>query len=231
MELSNRLSRISDMIPHNKVIADIGTDHGQLPVFLVTKGQCPKAYAVDISKMSLSKAEGLVSSRGLANQIICRVSDGFDALVEEAIEVGIMAGMGGMLMASIIERPLPATLEHLVLSPQSDVDLVRRKLHDIGFRIDKEEMVEDEGKYYTVILATRTGDVISPYSALGYKYGQCLIDIKHPVLKDYLEKKLHKVMKLAKHLTLQVGECASARQNEVDCEIREIKEVLSWLIP
>ena len=108
MKLSKRLQTIYDMVQGPCVVADIGCDHGLLPIALVKNGKCDKAYACDIRKGPLSRAEEAIQMMGLQNQIITKLTDGLQGL-EDDVEVVIIAGMGYDTIRNILQNSLEKT--------------------------------------------------------------------------------------------------------------------------
>lgn len=155
MGISYRLKYIAGLVTAGNSVADIGTDHGYVPVYLVKEGISPSAIAIDVSGGSLEKARELIDRTGLSDRIECRLSDGFEKLKPGEVDCVIISGMGGILMSSIMEShpDVLCSLEEIILSPHRDADLVRSVLSSHGFSIVADEMIEDKGKKYTVLKA------------------------------------------------------------------------------
>lgn len=173
-------------------VADIGTDHGYVPIWLVQKGVCPSALAMDVRKGPLERAEEHVEEVGLSGKIELRLSDGLAKLKAGEADTVVIAGMGGKLTCRILEQGRHVWenwsegKERLILSPQSEQDEVRHFLEEQGFLILREAMLTDEGKYYIVIEAAR--GTMRPGREQDYRFGADLIRKKDPVLLAYLEK-------------------------------------------
>ena len=145
------------MVPENKCTADIGTDHGFVPVSLVSEGVAERAIASDVRKGPLERARMHIAEAGLEERIDCRLGDGLRTLSPGEAEVIVIAGMGGMLMIRILRDALEIakSARHLVLSPHRDVFEVRKFLEEQGFQIEDETMIREDGKYYPVIRTVR----------------------------------------------------------------------------
>ena len=157
MGISYRLKYIAGLVTPGYKAADIGTDHGYVPLYLVREGISPSAIAVDISRDSLIKAEKLAAKAGLTDRIECRLSDGFAKLSPGEADSVIISGMGGILMSNIMEAH-PEVLEsfkEIIASPHRDADLVKTVIAGHGFRIVIDEMITDKKKTYPVIKAVR----------------------------------------------------------------------------
>lgn len=224
--LSDRLQLIADMCPDGRIIADIGTDHGYLPIALVKSGKVPKAYAMDINKGPLNKAEANIAEADASNQITTLESNGLEALPCD-VEAVVIAGMGGMLISQLLEEQKIKLqqLSHLVLSPHLDEAAMRRKIHAIGWCITQETMVVDKGKFYTVMACKMAKE---SYSDLGYKYGHYLMTHQDAVWLDYMTAKLSNLKKIKSTLGLNKTPNTTLRLQEIDDEINEIMEVMAY---
>ena len=130
IKLSNRLQAVARQIPAGLRVADVGTDHGYLPVYLVVNDIAPKVIASDRGKRPLDSARQLISLLSLENQIDVRLGDGLSVLQPDEAEVICLAGMGGVAIKEIISAglPLAQVAKRLVLQPQRNVPAVRRFL-------------------------------------------------------------------------------------------------------
>lgn len=158
MGISYRLKYIAGLVTPGSIAADIGTDHGFVPVFLVKEGISPCAIAVDISEGSLSKARELAEKAGLSGKIDCRPSDGFASLRPGEADCAVISGMGGILICNIIEAhpEVMNSLKEIIISPHRDADLVRTVLSEHGFTITHDEVITDKNKSYVVIKAVNS---------------------------------------------------------------------------
>lgn len=193
MQLSKRLETVAGMVQSGGVVADVGCDHGFTSIFLVQKGLAKKAVAMDINPGPLERAREHIAQYEMEEQIETRLSDGLDGLAAGEADTILISGMGGALMRRILERgeDVVRSCRELVLSPQSENHLVRTKIQESGFAIDREEMLLDQGKYYVVIHAVPGEQHFSREEE--YIYGRDLIDRKHPVLAEYLEKERNRL--------------------------------------
>lgn len=151
-ELSRRLHAAFLLVREGRTVADIGTDHAYLPIALVKAGKCDLAYASDIGKGPLNRAEENIKKAGLDEKIKTVLTDGATAFENLADEF-IIAGMGGELIFDIISRaPFMKNHDvHLVLQPMTKVPTLRRLLAENGYNIEKEVLVFEDGKVYTLM--------------------------------------------------------------------------------
>ena len=197
--LSKRLEQVASMVTKGNIIADIGTDHGYVPIYLVEKGICPKAYAMDINQGPIESAIKNIENYGLSEKIQAIKSNGLEKLEPEKADTIIIAGMGGELIVNILENGL-AKLENcsrpvkeLVLSPHKRGDLVRKYLEEHEWHITDEKMLIDMNKFYTIIKAEK-GQESYPETEL--LYGRILLDRQDTTLKKYLDKENAKFQKI-----------------------------------
>ena len=153
MQLSIRMQAVADMVTPGGRIADIGTDHGYVPIYLVEQNKTDHAIAMDVRKGPLARAGENIVRFGCSDRIETRLSDGLAMLKPGEADTVIIAGMGGLLTIRILEAGLKVlqSVSECILQPQSDLDKVRQFLHQHGFQIVQEKMLIDEGKYYVVM--------------------------------------------------------------------------------
>ena len=153
MHISRRLERVASFVKGGGVVADVGTDHGYIPIYLVKEKRAVSAIAMDVRMGPLSRAKEHIAEYGLEKQISVRLSDGLEKLCPNEADTVVIAGMGGELMIRILQqgRHMWDSVKQWVLSPQSELAQVRRFLVEQGFRIEKEDMLEEDGKFYVIL--------------------------------------------------------------------------------
>lgn len=161
MALTERLSAIANMIKKGETMADIGTDHGFLPIYLVKEGVCPKVIMTDISPMSLRKSEENAEAAGLssAEEVEARLGDGLSPLEDGEVDAVVMAGIGGNLMEEIMSLDPEKTLSYkkFILQPRRHPGRLRHYLWREGFIIEKEVFVRESKFIWEIILARPAG--------------------------------------------------------------------------
>lgn len=183
------------MIPSGLSVADIGCDHGWVSIYLAKQGIAPRVIAMDVADGPLSIAIEHIKEAGLDNMITVKKSDGLCELATDEFgnpeaDVVLIAGMGGHLAIRLIEDSIDKCirLKYLILQIQSDIAFVRKRITELGFMIDDESMVLDEGKYYTAIRIVPNVDMVDiKYSEKELLYGPVLLEKKVKVLYDYLQ--------------------------------------------
>lgn len=218
VKLSKRLETVASFVNRGSRVADVGTDHGLIPVELVRRGLAACAIAMDVRPGPLERARERIRRSGLEEKIETRLSDGVETLHPGEVDAVVITGMGGRTVIHILEcgRHLWADVKRWVLSPQSDLDEVRKFLNRNGFGIVREEMVEEEGKYYTVMDAAFCGEAAQAeeMTEMEYLYGPRLIAKKNPVLMEFLEREQGQLMEIVKRLGGQGGERVGEQSGE-----------------
>ncbi|MCM1056352.1 MAG: class I SAM-dependent methyltransferase [Firmicutes bacterium] len=158
--LSKRLQMLADMVTRGNTVADVGCDHGFLSVYLVQNKISPHALAMDVREGPLGAAREHIESSGLNTYIETRLSDGLKKLKTGEARTLICAGMGGRLMERILGNDIEKarSIQELILQPQSEIPQFRCFLRREGFRIQAEDGVYEEGKYYFAMKAVYIGE-------------------------------------------------------------------------
>jgi tRNA (adenine22-N1)-methyltransferase len=181
------------MVTTGNIMADIGTDHGYVPIYLVKNNICPKAFAFDINEGPLKIAGHNVLLNGVADKITLIKSDGMNRMEDYMAQTVVIAGMGGDLIIDILNRGRRIKgINELILSPHKRVDLVRTYLLSNGWKISDENMIKDAGKYYTIIKAVSGKSNSADYTKTQIMYGKILLENKNEILREYLEKEYNK---------------------------------------
>ncbi len=149
-QLSERLQTVADMVTEGRTVADIGTDHGFVPIYLIGTGKASRVIAMDVRSGPLDRARSHVIEYNYESKIECRLSDGMEKLLPGEAQTITCAGMGGPLMQKIIENGNPRELgiTEMILQPQSDILQFRKYLRDNDYEIVDEQLILEEGKYY-----------------------------------------------------------------------------------
>lgn len=218
------------MVTLGRVAADIGCDHGYVPISLVENGIVQKAIACDLREGPLLKAKENIKKANLSDSIETRLSDGLSALsVGEADRI-VITGMGGELIAGILKKGMDVVLcaDELLLGPQSKPGILRGFLDEEGFSFLEEDMVEEDGKYYPLIRVAppKNDDAIGQKSLLSdteLKYGPLLIKYRHPVLLEYLGKRQR--ILLDNRTAASYGG-SGERVRQIEADIKEIRDLI-----
>ncbi|MGY4690334.1 tRNA (adenine(22)-N(1))-methyltransferase [Salibacterium sp. K-3] len=165
--LSERLRTVAEKIPAGSVIADIGTDHGAIPIYAVKHNLAPHAVASDVNTGPLAAAQTNVEKEQLEHRIHIRSGNGLHVLREEDnVDTVIISGMGGSLITSILEDGKAWTegLRCLILQPNLGAVEIRRWFINNNWVLKSEDILEENNKIYEILTAV-PGDPHLPYSS------------------------------------------------------------------
>lgn len=249
-KLSLRLQAVADFVTNGNRVADIGTDHGFLAIYLIQSGRCPHAVAMDVRKGPLQRAREHIAAAGLTDRIDTRLSDGAAALAPGEAESAVIAGMGGLTVIQILEAAKAAQgwlgLREWILEPQSDLAKVRRYLWENGFSINRENLVLEDGKYYPVLHVLpdapeetgknrpeRQQDCLRflrekiPEEArvqrLLDQYGEWTVAHRHPLLSGLLKRDIARRRVILKSLKESAGKIEPERRRQaVEKEMEDL---------
>ena len=219
MQLSKRMKAVADLAGMGECLADVGTDHGYIPIYLLEEGRFQRGIAMDVHEGPLLRARENIQSHGLSDRISCRLGDGLERLGKGEADTVVIAGMGGSLIIRILTEGEEVLKEvsRLVLQPQSEIAKVRDFLQEQGYQIEKEHMVLDEGKYYQ---AMRIGhgrmEKLLPEEA---KYGSFLLKENDSCLKEYLNREEQKFREILESLQDGGNEKTKKRMEELNMEL------------
>ncbi len=226
IKISKRLETVASLVSSGNRLADVGTDHAYIPIWLAEQGRIPSAIAMDINEGPLQRARQNVEKYGYEGQIVLRLSDGLDELEPGEADTILIAGMGGPLMMRILTRGRETSrmARELILQPQSELTRFRHFLHENGYRIQQEKMVLDEGKYYTVIKAALGEETYDHEWA--YRFGKCLVEERSGPLREWLLREREKYGRIQDQLTEKGRDCEERRQT-VRYYLKDIDEALA----
>lgn len=226
MELSKRLETITKYVPKNSITADIGTDHGYIPVYLIKNGISKRVIGSDISPGSLEKIRDYVIETDTQNEIDIRLGDGIQVLKPYEVDTVVIAGMGGILMTDILEenRKLRDSFVRYVLQPMVGVKELREYLYNNGFKIVAEDLLFEEEKYYEVIVVEK--GLERKMEAIDFDISLGLREKNHPVLRDYINYKIEKNMVIINNLKESSKEESLVKRKVLEDLVAEYERVL-----
>lgn len=222
LELSERLRTVADFVTQKRV-ADIGTDHAYVPIYLHKKGMAQKIIACDIRQKPLEKARQNIK---LHHAVVeTRLGNGLQPLQPYEVDTVILSGMGGMLMIELLEQSYAVTdsLKELVLCPHLDVPDVRKYLHQIGYCIAEEKMIQESNIFYTILRAEKGQET---YTEIEYLFGKRLLEKKDMVLKQFLCNEKKRLQNIEKQL--KNTEKSQQRWQEIVEQKKWIEEAEQW---
>lgn len=221
--LGGRLALCASMVRPQAALADVGTDHAYLPVWLAKQGIITRAVASDIRPGPLERAKQNIERYDVGNMVTARLSDGLDAVSPAEADDIVIAGMGGLMMAEIIRRAewLKNKEKHLILQPMTHVEDLRRSLSEQGFTVLREQAVLDEGHVYTAMLC-----IYDPQNRmLGELFPHIgRLTAETPENRMYLRREMKRLQNRANGLHMQGDEKQAA-------QLFQIREKIEAMLP
>jgi tRNA (adenine22-N1)-methyltransferase len=163
-QLSQRLARVAQYIPEGARLADIGSDHAYLPCHVVSKGKVPFSVAGEVAEGPFQSARNQVIQEGLADRIAVRKGNGLEVIEGGEVDCVAIAGMGGALIASILDdgKEKLSRVRRLVLQPNISAISIRKWLIENGWELIAEDILEEDDKIYEILVAEQ-GEPLRPY--------------------------------------------------------------------
>ena len=188
MKLTDRLLKIASLVDNGKRIADIGTDHGYIPVYLLNQNKIQYAILGDINKGPLENARKEVTRNKLQDKVDLRLGSGIEVLKENEVDEIIIAGMGGMLINNLLKanEKVAHTTEKLILQPMQAPEELRMFLYQNGYKILDEHLVREEHRLYEIIVCKYEGLEPQEIDPIYYEIGLKLIENKNKKTTHYL---------------------------------------------
>jgi tRNA (adenine22-N1)-methyltransferase len=188
VKIGERLQAIADMVPVGVTMADIGTDHAYLPIYLISHNVVARAIAGDIHQGPYLSAKNAVVAAQLEEFISVRRGNGLEVVRPGEAETVVIAGMGGLNIIDILRsRPeVTATLKRLIVQPMIAAAAVRMWLQTNGWQIISEQLIQEDGKLYQII-AAEPGES-QPFEPILYEIGPLLWHSRHPLLLLHIEE-------------------------------------------
>lgn len=224
------MKAVAAMVTSGGVLADVGTDHGYIPIALIQRQKIKSAIAMDINKGPLARAQDNIASAQLGDYIQTRLSDGVAALGEGEADSILIAGMGGELVIHILsegEKVCKAASE-LILQPQSDIRKVREYLRLHHYKIVDEDMICEDGKYYPMMRVINV-ELDNAWMKMDEQtrvacdiYGPLLLRNGNPVLRRFLVRQHRQLTQILQTLQAQI------MSEKIETRIAEVSEELQY---
>lgn len=224
------MKAVAGMVTSGGVLADVGTDHGYIPIALVQRQKITGAIAMDINKGPLARAQENIASARLGDYIQTRLSDGVAALGEGEADSILIAGMGGELVIHILSEGerVCKTVSELILQPQSDIRKVREYLRLHQYKIVDEDMICEDGKYYPMMRVVNV-EADEAWMKMNEQtkvacdiYGPLLLRNGNPVLRRFLVRQHRQLTQILQKLQAQT------MSEKIERRIAEVSEELQY---
>lgn len=228
MKLTNRLLKIASLVSKNKRLADIGTDHGYIPVYLLNEGRIDFAILADINKGPLENARSEVKRNKLEDKVDLRLGSGIEVLKKGEVDEVIIAGMGGILIGELLEanKEVSHSVDKLILQPMQAQEELRQYLLNNGYEILDECLEKEDFRLYEIIVAKYTGKNTHLEDDIYYEVGKKLIENKDELLVEFIENKIKKYNNIISKLGDNDTEAVIAKRNLANERIEKLKELI-----
>ncbi|HEL1586932.1 TPA: tRNA (adenine-N(1))-methyltransferase [Streptococcus suis] len=221
-KLSRRLEAVASYVPQGARLADVGSDHAYLPLFLVEQGRIDFAVAGEVVQGPYQSALQNVEQAGQSDKISVRLANGLAAVeLDDQVSTVTIAGMGGRLIAEILEagKDKLGSVERLVLQPNNREDDVRHWLVEHDFQLIAEEILEENDKIYEILVAEK-GNV--DLTANQLRFGPYLLEEQSATFQKKWLKELDKLTYALEQVPLE----RQADRSAISQKIQQIQEVL-----
>lgn len=230
MELSKRLMKIASYINYCEAIADIGTDHGYIPIYLVKNNKCNSAIASDINKGPIEKASTNIRFEGLSEKIKCLLGGGLKPLKVGEVNGVIIAGMGGNLIRDIILEDIEKVklYDFLILQPAQNPEVLREFLYNNNFEILNEDLILDDGKFYELfkVKYNENAKKINVKDEISYEISSILLESNNSLVNDYIKSKIKKYENIITYIKDDTS-LAKKKKDILNEKINKLKEMIS----
>ncbi len=224
MKISKRLQTIASYVNKGDILADIGSDHAYLPCFLVEQGIIYKAYACDVVDGPVQAARDNVASYGYDDKIEVLKGDGLAPIRGKDVDVITIAGMGGALIASILSANIDImnVANYMVLQPNNSEPQLRRFLFSNQWYIDNEVIIEEAGRSYEIIIASKIKREYRCTKEQAIAFGPILLEQKNSIfIKKWQQEASNIKLILAK-----INDKSNTKYLELDKKLELIESIL-----
>lgn len=228
MKLTNRLFKIASLVSEKKRLADIGTDHGYIPVYLLNEGKIDFAILADINKGPLENARSEVRRNKLEDKVDLRLGSGIEVLKKGEVDEVIIAGMGGILIGELLEanKEVAHSVDKLILQPMQAQEELRQYLLNNGYEILDECLEKEDFRLYEIIVAKYTGKNTKLEDDIYYEVGKKLIENKDELLEEFIANKIKKYNNIIEKLGDKDSEAIKSKRNLANERIEKLKNLI-----
>ena len=211
-----RLEKILSMIDSRIGVADVGTDHGFLPVSLALQGYCGNLFATDIHAAPLEAAKRAAEEAGVKDRIRFCLTDGLDGIDPRMLDTIVIAGLGGDVICSILDRA-EWTMDpayRMILQPMTKAEVLRFWLCNNGYEIPAEHLVQENGRIFRILSVRFSGDN-TPMTDAELYLGKTSLTEREDCYGQLLEQEIERMRKKTEGLLVS----GSSREADFFCSI------------
>lgn len=225
--LSERLMRVAAYVNNGAVVADIGSDHAYLPCYLIHHQIASKAIAGEVAKGPFESAQGQVQAEQLQERINVRFANGLKAIEpEDDVDTVTIAGMGGPLIATILDQDMErlATVTRLILQPNVYAKAIREWAQNNGWRLIAEEILQEDDKIYEILVLEKGAMDLSPAQKI---LGPFLMENQNEVFKTKWRKESAEWKRILESIrSAELSKEVQMKKAEVEEKLEIVMEAL-----
>ena len=221
--LTKRLETIKNLVNNSKITVDVGTDHGYVPISLITEKRALKVIACDINKGPLNNARANIQKAGLLEKIELRLGGGLVPCETGEADTVIIAGMGGILIKDILEESYikAQSAEKLILQPMNSQDILREYLINNNFSVKNEHLAIEGEKIYNIMEVVPKKETKDYLKESFLNFGNPQNFEKNEQFKIYTEKNIKRTERVLTNL--------KKAKNYDENEVEKLKNILAEL--
>ena len=228
IKLTPRLEKIANLVENNRV-ADIGTDHGYIAIYLIQNDISKFVIAGDVNKKPLESAKSNIDGMGLGEKIETRLGSGLSVLKPNEVDTVIIAGMGGILISELLHQSpeVLAATKQLILQPMQAQEELRRYLVAHGYKINKDILVKEEHRIYEILSVARGQQEVS--SEIQYEIGFYIADNPKELAIEFIEGKIRIIKNIISNIKEIEDEAVKEKLDQSHKRLKALQEVLICL--
>lgn len=244
MNISRRLQKIADYIPARCRMADIGSDHALLPIYLVQEKNISFAVAGELNAGPYQAARDNVEKAGLSDKIQVRQGDGLSVVKAGEVDAVVIAGMGGKLICRILDegKNKLESAQHLILQPNVGESFVREWLRQHRWFLQDEALLEEDGHFYEILFASKLPDATELNEQLYREWKhRCGLVITHSMMikvgpyllrnpSAVLLKKWMRELEKCKRIDQQLEQASQEQSRQKRMQLKEEMDELEAVI-
>jgi len=225
IKLTARLQKIADQVTAGHSVADIGTDHGYIPIYLLKNKISPFAIAGDINESPLKCAEDNIADNNLLDSIETRLGSGLSILKPKEVDTAIIAGMGGLLISELLDnsKEIAQNLKTLILQPMQARPELRKYLVSNNFVIEKDILVKEDRHIYEIIVAKPGEQEVS--DPIYYEIGFHINSNPKPLAIEFIDRKIKITKEIIQNISENASESSIKKLKEMNSKLKRLEEV------
>lgn len=229
IQLTPRLNMIAQQVTQGSKVADIGTDHGYLPIYLIKNEISDYVIASDVNEGPIKSAKMNVVKYKCKN-IVTRLGSGLETITPGEVDTVIIAGMGGILITELLEAKPQTTqsIGEFILQPMQAQGVLRRYLVDKEFKIEKDILVKEDHKIYEILVAKKGKQIVE--NEIFYDIGFHIGSNPKELAVEFLNNKINKEKRIIQQIEAANRHTAEKIYNLSKRKLNALQEVLRCII-